>query len=266
MRKDQLDTFIDKSAALTRTPEQEKRYAGLRGCRGNELKLWENWHAGGRKHEDLAPLLKSVDTLIRSETKKRIKGLGGSIPAAALHNELRNAAVRAIQTYNPERGSQLSSHITTNFQRVTDFVAANRNEKYMPREDVESFGSYHNAKTELTEELGREPTSAELSLRLPGWSTKKIKKMNRGFGAEAYTDMGVDFAADNNRLHPRDAIQLVRSKLKPEEYHFADMHFPEEGVSPGIKSIAKQLGVTPAKAYRIKSRVETLIAPILKGE
>lgn len=265
MQRKDLDDFVKRGQA-TRTPEQEQRYAELKGRRGKEMQLWHTWNEGGRQPSDLAPLLKSIDPLVRSETKKRLTGLGGSIPSSALHNELRNAAARAVQTYDPTRGSQLTSHITTNFQRITDFVAANRNERYMPREDVEHYQSFSNVKHELEEELGREPTHAELLQRLPDWSAKKVKKMQHGFGAEVYTDMGTEFESQDQKLRPRDAIQLVRHRLKPVEQQFAEMHYPEEGHSPHVKQIAKTLGVTPAKVYRIKSRVEELIAPILKGE
>lgn len=260
----EVEAFIKRAAPL-RTAEQEERYKELRGRRGKEMQLWHAWHEGGRQQEDLKPLLKSVDPLIRSETTKRLTGLGGSIPRSALHNELRNATVRALQSYDPKRGTQLSTHITTNFQRVTDFVAANRNERYMPKEDVESRQPFENAKNELHEELGREPTLAELQARL-GWATKKLKKMRRGFGAEVYTDMGVDFQDDTAKLRPHDAFQLARSKMKPQEVAFAELHFPAEGPGMSIRQIARTLGVQPAKAYRIKSRVESLIAPIVKGE
>lgn len=260
-----IDEFLAKAAAV-RTEAQEERYKELRGRRTKELKLWTDWHEGGRKQEDLQPLLKSLDPLIRSETSKRISSLGGSIPRAALHNELRNSAQRAVQTYDPTKGTQLTTHVTTNFQRVTDFVAANRNARYMPREDVDSYGSFHNAKTELHEELGRAPTLAEIGTKLPGWKPSKIKKMSRGFGAEVYTDMGTEFEDSASKLRPRDAFMLVKSTMPHIEQRFGEMQFPEEGNGHSIKQIATSLGISTDKAYRLKARVESRLQKVLKNE
>lgn len=262
---DEIEKFL-KAAADLRTPEQEARYQELRGRRTKEIKLWHTWDTGGRKQEDLHPLLKSLDPLVRSEATKRLSGLGGSIPRAALHNELRNAAHRAVQTYDPAKGTQLTTHVVTNFQRITDFVAANRNARYMPREDVDSFGSFHNAKTELHEELGREPTLQELQTKLPGWKPAKIKKMRRGFGAEVYTDMGTEFEDEAAKLRPRDAFMLVKSRLNPLEQQFGELMFPEDGRGKSITMISSQLGISKDKAYRLKARVETQLQKVLKNE
>ena len=265
MSDDPIDAFLSKAAEL-RNPEQEARYRELRGRRGKELQLWTDWHQGGRQQKDLEPLLKSIDPLIRSETNKRLSGLGGSIPRAALHNQLRNTAHKAIHSFDPAKGTQLTTHIMTNFQRVTDFVAENRNARYMPREYVDQKGTFDNARNELTDELGREPTLGELQTKLPGWSSAKIKKMTRGFGAEVYTDMGTEFEGDAAKLRPRDAFMLVKSKMAPLEQRFAELHFPEEGPGLHIQGIAKELGISKDKAYRLKSKVEKHLQGVLKNE
>jgi DNA-directed RNA polymerase specialized sigma subunit len=260
-----IDDFLEKAASL-RTPEQEARYQELKGRRTKELKLWHDWHQGGRKEEDLQPLLKSLDPLVRSEATKRLSGLGGSIPRAALHNALRNAAQKAVTTYDPQKGTQLTTHVVTNFQRVTDFVAANRNAKYMPKEHVDTYEQFRGAKTELHEELGREPTHHELMTKLPGWGLPKIKKMSKGFGPEVYTDMGTDFEDQAAKLHPRDAYMLVKSKMPEMERQFAELHFPEEGPGHNVQNIAKQLGISKDKAYRLKAKVERRLQGVLKNE
>lgn len=248
-----------------RTPEQEAKYQEFRGRRTKELELWHTWHHGGRQEEHLQPLLKSLDPLVRSEANRRLPGLGGSIPRAALHNELRNAAQRAVQTYDPAKGTQLTTHVMTNFQRITDFVAANRNARYMPREDVDKKQQFDGAKLELTQELGREPTHQELATKLP-WGVAKIKKMSKGFGSEVYTDMGTDFESDAAKLTPRDAYQLMRSRMDPLEQRFAELQFPEEGQGHSIQAIAKQLNISKDRAYRLKAKVERKLQGVLKNE
>lgn len=267
-----LDRFIkDAATSPAKVERATQRYGELRGRRGQELQLWHSWDQSGRKQEHLEPLLKSLDPLIRSETTKRMQGLGGSISSPALKNELRRAAVRALETYDPKKGTQLTTHVVNNFMRITDFVAANRNPKYMPREDVERFGAFQNAKQEFVEEHGREPTHFELKMKLPTWSDRQIKKMTKGFGSEAFTDMGTELEHDVQHEDPmqrvRGALHLMRSTLTPEQQTFADMHYPAEGESQkSVSAIAKAMKIPEHKAYRIKKKVEAKLAPIIKGQ
>lgn len=258
-----VDEFLKRAEAFTE--EQGAKYKEYRGRRGKELEHWHTWNDGGRKPTDLAPLLKSIDPLIKSETTKRLGGLGGSIPRGALHNELRNAAIRAIHSFDPGK-AQLSTHITNGFRATSDFIAANRNERYMPREHVDTYQQFQNAKNELEEELGREPTHKELLPKLPGWTLPKVQKMSKGFGAEIYSDMGTEFDGAVSALRPRDALVLIKGKLTPLEHSFANLQFPEEGPGDSVKQIAKKLGISADKAYRIKAKVENHLAGILKKE
>lgn len=269
---EKVEKFIkDAATSPAKVERATQRYEEARGRRTKELQLWHAWDQGGRQQTHLEPLLKSLEPLIRSETTKRMQGLGGSIAAPAMRNELRNATMRALETYKPDKGTQLTTHVVNNFMRITDFVAANRNPKYMPREDVERFGAFQNAKAEFQEIHGREPTHHELQAALPTWKPQQIKKMMRGFGSEAFTDMGTDLEHDVQHEDPmqrvRGALMLMKSQLTPEQQTFAEMHYPAEGEQQkSVSAIAKAMKIPEHKAYRIKKRVEAKLAPIIKGQ
>src|SRR3954468_4864962 len=93
--KRSVERFI-KAAEDEFTPEAAARYQELRSRRGPELKLWEQWKQQGKKPEHLEPLLKSLQPVIRSQANQRLKGLGGSIPRAAIENELRNSVIKSL--------------------------------------------------------------------------------------------------------------------------------------------------------------------------
>jgi DNA-directed RNA polymerase specialized sigma subunit len=267
-----VEKFIkDAATSPAKVERATQRYDELRGRRGKELELFHNWNSNGRQPEHLEPLLKSLDPLIRSETSKRMQGLGGSIAAPAMKNELRLATMKALESFDPKRGTQLTTHVVNNFMRITDFVAANRNSKYMPREDVDRYQTFMNAKTEFAEEHGREPTAFELQQKLPNWRPAHVTKMMRGFGSEAFTDMGTDLEHDvqpeDQLQRVRSAVHLMRTTLTPEEQQFADLHYPAEGVQQkSVSAIAKALKIPEHKAYRIKKRVEGKLAPVIKGQ
>jgi DNA-directed RNA polymerase specialized sigma subunit len=267
---DSIDSFLkvaEEAAPLS--AEARQKYDEARGRRGNELKLWHAWNEGGRKVEHLSPLLKSMKPLIRSEADKRLSGFGGSTPRAAVESELTSAAVKSIHSYDPSRGVALTTHVVGGFRRISDFMNANRNAKYMPGADVKKYQVLQNATAELRDELGRAPTPEELKPHLPGLSVKAIGRMQRGFSEELYTDMGdgIGTGGDRATMHPRDAFHLVQSELKPEEQNFGSLYFVPEGErQPAVKNIAKALGIPLQRAYRLKANVERRAGKLLKRE
>jgi DNA-directed RNA polymerase specialized sigma subunit len=270
-RKKKVEKFTKEAAALGFTPINERaaqRYSEYRGRRGKELELWNQWNQSGRKPEHLEPLLTSMNPLITNEARKRMQGLGGSISKPALVQQLRLAAAKGIESYDPKRGVQLTTHVTNNFQRVTDFIAHNRNPKSVPKALVERWGEYNNAINEFSELHGREPNPTELQKRL-GWNKSTVNRMRKSFGAEAFTDMGNAFEQDGGEdisQQARTAFLLTKSQMTPEQQAFAELHYPPEGDRQmSVASISKKLGIPQSRVYRIKKMVERKLSPIMRG-
>lgn len=264
---EEIEEFSKKAASTL----GQQRYQEYRGRRNKERQLWETWHQGGRQEEHMEPLLKSLDPLINRETTKRMAGLGGAISRSALKSELRQRAVDALHDFDPQRGAQLSTHISNKFKAITDWIAANRNPRRLPRPFVDKFQEFKNVQNEFQELHGRNPTSAEIRELKPDWRLRDIKRMEMGFGSEAYTDLGGDLAGtlksdpglEVNKY--RGAVMLVRGQMSQQEQQYADLAFPPVGQKPkSIKQIARALGVPEHKAYRIKTKVEEKIGPVIK--
>ncbi len=268
---DDIDKFISEAkTAAAKTPmdeESAKRYAELRGRRGKELEGWHAWNNQGRKQEHLEPLLASIHPLIKRETTKRLGGLGGSIPRSALEAALTRAAVAGIESYDPERGVQLTTHIHNNFQRATDFISGNRNARYLPRGKLDKAGEVMAAREEFTQNHGRPPTFAELHAALPKWKHKELHEIVHATAPEVHSGVS-EFSNDNSADIDkyRSAVLLVYGKLNAQEKQFADMHYPAAGEHPQtIRQIAKKLGIPEHKVYRIRSRVDNHLSPLLKS-
>lgn len=268
MPKSKVDKFVKEASELPDFQQEfaKQRYDEYRGRRGKELELWKKWDAGGRKEKDLKPLLQSIEPLINSETKKRLQGLGGSMPQAALKQTLRNAAVQAVGRYDPAK-SQLSTFLTNSFMAVSDTVSAARNQFYMPRPDVEQHQRFMSARDQFLEETGREPTPAEMQERLPDIGLRRLRRLSKGFSPEAYTDMGTDFDEGAAKPDVRDAFLLVKPELGEAHRQFGELHYPPAGTQQmSVAQIAKQLKVPSHRAYQIKSEVEKRLERILKKE
>jgi hypothetical protein len=79
--------------------------------------------------------------------------------------------------------------------------------------------------------------------------------------------MGTDIESPEDRVTPRDAAVLMRPRMTPQEWQFADLHYPREGdKQQSVKAIAKAMGLKEHRVYRIKTMVEKKIGPVLRKE
>ena len=277
MSKEDVEGLLadaEKVGMVTDAERGAARYAELRGRRGTELELWHKWNDNGRKEEHLEPLLQSVQPMIKREAKRRLVGLGGSIPLGALETSLQLATLKQIQRYDPARLGpsgkpvQLSTHIHNGFQSITDFVAKNRNARSLPRAKLDKAGELLAARDEFTQEHGREPTKAELAAKLPKWKKGAIAETTRARAPEVYTHFGGGLAEDNSADADkyRAAVLLVYGQLNPVEKQFADLHYPQAGETPmNVKQIANKLGIPQHQVYRVRAKVDKRLAPLVRS-
>ena len=269
MAKKDIERFL-KTAGANTAERSTARYTELRGRRKNEVDLWHHWNDHGRQPEHLEPLLKSIDPMVRSEASRRLQGLGGSMPRAALVQELRNSAVKSIEKWKPSAAAQLSTWITGNFRSVTDVVSSMRNPKYNPRPLVDRYGTFQNAVHEFEEEHGRPPSAVELHAKLPEWKPAMIRRMQKSFGQEVFSDMGSELDNDVNRPDAmqkiRSAASLLSSQMTEEQRRFIELHYPTTGQQMSVSAIAKHLKMPDHKVYRIKKLVEAKLAPLVRSE
>lgn len=270
-----VDDFLKKASAIQKTAAQAK-YDDLRGRRKNELELWHHWNDNGRQHADLEPLLTSLDPVIQSEATKKLKGLGGSMPHSALKQELRIAAVKGLESYDPEKGA-LFNHINNSFRRTSDVIAGMRNAKYTPRKVTELYQAHLNVQNELAEELGRPPTVQEIQARMPRDSKGKLprigdlRRLRKATSPEMFSDFGSPEESiggnDQAPVGVHAAFSLIKPQLTAQQKDFFALHYPhpeEDKESASIKQIAKIMKLPEHRVYRIKQQVEKELGAVLK--
>ncbi len=269
-----IDDFMKKASAAGIKAAQAK-HAELRGRRGEELELWKKWKAT-KSEAHLEALLLSLDPVIEGETNQRLISLGGTMPKAALKNELRVAVLKGLESFDPNMGAGLFTHVKNQMQRVTDVVNKARNSKYVPRKTMELYQAHENVKLDLTETLGRPPTLEEIQVQMPKVKNKAgrmvpvkiddLKRLRLAGGKEMFTGMGDDVGANAPRMGVREAYAVLYPTFKPHEHVFMDLHYPEDGASKDIKSISKIMKMPEHRVYRIKQQVETRLDRLLKKE
>jgi DNA-directed RNA polymerase specialized sigma subunit len=144
-----------------------------------DQEAYDNWQkTGSKKH--LGELMDQLGKVIYSEVKRA----SGSLPTAALSAEAKKWTVKAIQSYDPSKGTAISTHVMNYLPKIRRMNYKFQNAVRLPENMQLKFHDYNHAITGLTDELNREPTDVELAARL-GWSKPQTIK----FKNSLYSDL-----------------------------------------------------------------------------
>lgn len=247
---------------------QEARKAAAPGGHDPHRELWQTWSDSGKKPKHLEPLLDALEPTIQSFAKRKLKGLGGSIPYSALEQQLRIAAKKGLDSYDPTKGTKVRTHVITNFQRTTDFVAGNRNFAHIPKPRVEMYQQFQNAKNEFMEEHGHDPTLNDMKRLLPDIPEKELKPLMKEIRRELFIGGHPDPEADDGSIghapsQVRSIISLMPALLTSDEQKVFDHLFPAMGNPLTIAQIARKSSMNQNQVYRIRSAIYKKVKPHL---
>lgn len=218
-----------------------------------DLVLWRQWDTGGQKSGDLEPLLDAFEPVINSHLRRYAGHV--NIPEPTIHADLENRFVRALQTFDPNRGAQLATHVNWHLKGVHGFVAQHQNIARIPEHQLSKIKDLTAAVHEAQEELGKVPDNAVLASRL-NWSPTQVKKLRRSLRKDL---LAPAFQVPIGGIVPsrwEEMKSLLPAELSPKE-KFVFEHTLGIGKKPVIKAIdmAKRLHTSNAGISRLRSAV-----------
>jgi DNA-directed RNA polymerase specialized sigma subunit len=145
----------------------------MKSRKEKDLELWEKW-SKTRDPKDLGDLLNNMNPLIQST----INPLRGSISDNVLETEAKINAVKAFNTYDPSKNTQLSTHVTNQLQKTNRVVYDNMELLKVPEQRRIKFKNYEAVYSHLEHKNNRPPTINELAREL-GWSTAEVVRHQR---------------------------------------------------------------------------------------
>ena len=119
-------------------------------------------------------LLKRMSPLIHKQVHK----WSGAVPPSVLNNEAKILTLKAFSTYDPKKGTALSTHVVNNLAPLSRVVYSYQNAARLPENITLKVQAYQQAKEYLVSVHGREPTMDELHQEL-GWPTIEIQRVQR---------------------------------------------------------------------------------------
>jgi DNA-directed RNA polymerase specialized sigma subunit len=234
----------------------EKDAAKRKGDLENEdFQLWQQWRDSDEDPDKLRPLMNQFRGMIRQGVNR---WSSIDMPPAVIQAEHNKQFLRALRTFDPDKGklgTWVGSHLKKAPQR---FLTTYQN----PARIVETRtgakrGIFDNAVATLDDQLGREPSSQELSEHL-GWALPEVERA-QSEGRKALYVSGNPFGLDPATNMPSRATEVARfikTELTPEESLVWEYTTGEAG-KPQLKpgEIATRLGMSPSKVSRLRNAI-----------
>jgi len=222
-----------------------------------DVELWGQWMDGGKQPEDTEVLLNQFKGLIRSESNRFAGHL--NIPPSAVHSQFQTQAMRAFETYDPNRGAKLSTHVKNQMKRGRRFVHTYQNLGRIPEPRIYKITDFKTNQLELEDQLGRPPTAHEMADRMK-WPVKQIVAMESELRDEIPASR---FQGDIMSIKPSadaEVLRLIQYELSPDERAVFEYSTGSNGkpmLKPG--EISKKLNMPASKVSRLKLSIANKI-------
>ncbi|MNK27643.1 RNA polymerase sigma factor SigD [compost metagenome] len=219
--------------------------------KSKDQELYEQWKATGSK-QHLGQLVNQLSGIIYQEVNRQ----SGSLPKSALSAEAKKWTFKAIQSYDPSKGTQLSTHVMNYLPKVRRMNYKFQNAVRLPENLQLQYKDYNAAVQELSDQLNREPTDAEVAKKM-GWSTGQTVK----FRNSLYADL-IESASDK----PAQYTQFNESAILM-EYLMGQLTHDEKFILDNVKEmsateLAAKLGVNLNRYNYLKKKLENKIRGI----
>lgn len=218
-----------------------------------DIQLWQQWVDGGKQPNQLKPLLNQFRGTINRQAYKYRSNR--NIPQSALKAEFTNQAIKAFDTYDPNKGAALHTHVTWQMLKGRRFVTTYTNIGRIPESRAYKVGEFQNAQATLKDQFGREPSAIEMADYLK-WPVKQVSTMQTEVRRQVPTSV---LQADMMSITPSrttEVLRLIQYELPPQENLVLEYLYGLNG-KPQLKpgAIARRMQVPASKVSRMKANI-----------
>ena len=226
-----------------------------------EFELWKQYKAGDK--DAGFELMDSMTPLWMGQVNKfRASGL----PRTALETKARLLTMQAFDTYNPEK-SQLNTHTTNYLKHLQRYVLNYQNIGKIPEHRALAITRFKNVRSNLEEQLGREPTTVELADALQ-WSGAEVERMQTELRQDLVITQGkeesfFDYTRPEDDGGLKDAVQFVYYSVDPEKQKVLEYTFGLGGNPKlNVKDMAGRMGKSENYIRRLRKELALKINDI----
>lgn len=222
--------------------------------KGLELDAWKKWNKTGDK-EQLTFLLKSMDPFLQSYVNKYS---ASPLPRPAIESQARILAVKAFETYDPKKAA-LNTHVGHHLKHLHRYVLEFQNVGKIPENRGIAISKFKNVRSNLSDNLNREPNVIELSDSLH-WSVPETERMQKELRQDLNIIQGKEEAFFDVNFNTsdttRDIVEFIYYSSTPEEKKLLEYWFGIGGTPKlGIDEIAMKLNKPVADVRKMSKEL-----------
>lgn len=128
------------------------------GRAAQDLELWRRWQQNPGDHT-LAPLMKQIHPVVQNEVNK----WKGVLAEPLLYGRAQVLARKSLDTYDPNRGTQLATHVINGLRKLSRITYSNQNVARLSENKTLKFNTFRQARDRLDDALGRPASVDELA-------------------------------------------------------------------------------------------------------
>lgn len=219
----------------------------------DDLAHWQYWKEQGKQPEHLVPLLKSFAPVIAQAVRTY---RAPTVQPAAFHAAATKQAIEAFESYDPNRGAALATHVIGRMKKLQRENNKLQNKAYIPEGKASQIGKIQRAQSTLREDLERDPTAQEIAQHMG----RPVKQITSVLGAMKKDIVASQFENDPTKvLGSREAevLDLLPLSLTQEQNEVFDHLFGKNGKRQisATNEIASTLGKNPSQVSRIRTAI-----------
>ena len=219
-----------------------------------DLRLWKEWKADPTEAK-LEPLLDSLQGTINYRVNEFKRA---PVPTSAVRGFANAQAVKALHTYNPDKGAAVHSFVTWHLKKVKSFVVKHQNLGRIPDHRARHITAFKDAKQELTQNMGMPPDSITLAENL-GWSTAEVGRMESELRSDLISSLNPepDKLKDMQSSRERDVLRYIHHDLAPDERLVFEYSLGLYG-RPKLSAtnISRTMSISLPKVSRIRKKID----------
>lgn len=185
------------------------------------------------------------------------------VPTSALEAEAWKLFDDAVNSYDPKKGAQFSTHLNYQLRKLDRFTKKYQNIARIPENLSSQIGDYDRSVQTLGKQFNRQPTHSEVAnhMGIPVKHVKQIHTSRRGDMFEGKSEFDVNQLSD----HSDWLLRELRDELNPQEKMVYDHLIGyKKRKYTNKKLLAQKLGMSAGRLSQITRSISTKIGPQLR--
>lgn len=187
-----------------------------------------------------------------------------NVPTAALKAKAWGKFDDAVESYDPSKGAQFSTHLNYQLRKLDRFTKKHQNIGRIPEEKARRIGDLQRVQQELEYEQNEQPTAEDISDRI-GWDTDEVEELQNVQRQDLYEGKFEGETLDEDDLLQKAdwVLEQARDELSGRELELYDHIIGHDNTRQitSTQELAREFGVSPGRISQMKRSIGKKLKP-----